>query len=153
MPTGRPGRLDLPPSYKQHLLFASSRFGLPRMVPPSIELGPFAPERCTVCGASIVEAEGSKPVTRRGARQLNYVDQLKSQHPEYHRWSRFWTYSVYLPVISIVIISYFSAIGRSLFLALLAVIVAVALYGPLLLIRRRSVRVFRDAWNLSESEI
>jgi len=82
------------------------------------------------------------------ARHLNYVDHLKQYHPEYRRWSRLWTYSFYLPVISIVIIAYFSAVERSLFLVLLAAIVVVALYVPLLLIRWRSVRVFREAWIL-----
>jgi hypothetical protein len=87
------------------------------------------------------------------ARHLNYVDHLKIHHPEYHRWNRLWTYSFYLPVISIAMISYFSATERSLFLVLLTVIVAVALYVPLLLIRWKSVRVFREAWNLSETEL
>jgi len=82
------------------------------------------------------------------ARHLNYVDHLKQYHPEYRRWSRLWTYSFYLPVISIVIIAYFSAVERSLFLVLLAAIVVVASYVPLLLIRWRSVRVFREAWTL-----
>jgi hypothetical protein len=152
MPTGKPGRLTVTP-FKQHLLLGSRRFGFPKMARPSIELGPFTPERCTVCGILIPQVQDSNPGARLWTRHLNYVDHLKIHHPEYYRWSRLWTYSFYLPVISIVMISYFSAIERSLFLALLAVIVAGALYCPLLFIRRRSVRVFREAWNLSETEV
>ena len=118
------------------------------MLPLRVELGPLTPGRCTVCRALIPAVEDSNPGARMWARHLNYVDHLKQYHPEYRRWSRLWTYSFYLPVISIVIIAYFSAVERSLFLVLLAAIVVVALYVPLLLIRWRSVRVFREAWIL-----
>src|SRR5207237_10046792 len=118
------------------------------MLPLSIELGTLMPGRCTVCRAWIPAVEDSNPGARMWARHLNYVDHLKQYHPEYRRWSRLWTYSFYLPVISIVIIAYFSAVERSLFLVLLAAIVVVAFYVPLLSILRTRVRVCRDGWIL-----
>jgi hypothetical protein len=123
------------------------------MVPPSIELGPFTPGRCTVCGALVPQVEDSNPVKRLWARHLNYTDHLKEYHPEYYRWSRLWTYSVYIPIISFAVLAYFTVTEGSLSLLLLTVVVTVATYVPLLVIRWRSVRVFREIWSLSETEV
>jgi len=79
------------------------------------------------------------------------MDHLKKYHPEYYKWSKYWTSSLYLPAILFVIFAYVSATERSTFLLLVTVMVTVVPYIPLLLYRWRTVHALREAWDFSGS--
>jgi hypothetical protein len=73
------------------------------MPQPIGNLGPFTPEHCTVCRVLIPQVEDSKSSVRKWARHLNYMEHLKKYHPEYYKWSKRWTNTLYLPLVPFVI--------------------------------------------------
>jgi hypothetical protein len=121
------------------------------MPQPIGNLGPFTPGQCTVCRVLIPQVEDSDSSVRKWARHLNYMEHLEKYHPEYYKWSKRWTNTLYLPLVPFVILAYISASERSPFLLLVTAVVTAVPYIPLLLYRWRSVHGFREAWDRSGS--
>ena len=121
-------------------------------MPQPIELGPFTPGHCTVCRALIPQVEDSNPNVGKWARHLNYMKHLKKYHPEYYKWSKRWTNSLYLPLIPFIILAYFSANERSSFLLLLVTVAGLPdTLHPFVSLSLEKRPHLREAWDLSQS--
>src|SRR2546422_11668994 len=114
---------------------------------PTGNFGPRTPSRCIVCRAPIPKVDDLGPGVEKWARYLNYQNHLKKYHPQYYKWSKRWTYSLWLPIIPSFIIAYISTAIRSVSLLSIGVAVLVILYVPLFLYRWKRVRDFRETWS------
>src|SRR2546427_6736894 len=100
---------------------------------PTGNFGPRTPSRCIVCRAPIPKVEDPGPGVEKWARYLNYQNHLKKYHPQYYKWSKRWTYSLWLPIIPSFIIAYISTAIRSVSLLSIGVAVFLVLFLPPLL--------------------
>ncbi len=112
-----------------------------------IDLGPITPSHCTVCRAPIPKVEDPNSGVRGWARHLNYMNHLQKYHPRYYKWSKRWTYSLYLPVLPFGLLALYSTAAKSIPLLALAILVLGIPYLPLLLYRWRKVGEFRGTWS------
>jgi len=113
---------------------------------PVGDLGPFTPSRCTVCRAPIPKVEDPGPGVEKWARNLNYMNHLKKYHPQYYKWSKRYSNTLYLPFIPFLILAFASATTKSVPLILVAVAALGVPYVPLLFYRWKKVREFREKW-------
>src|SRR6266516_3146084 len=88
-----------------------------------------------------------QPRREKVARHLNYMNHLQKYHPRYYKWSKRWTYSLYLPVLPFGLLALYSTAAKSIPLLALAILVLGIPYLPLLLYRWRKVGEFRGTWS------
>jgi len=113
---------------------------------PVGDLGPFTPGRCTVCRAPIPKVEDAGPGVEKWARNLNYVNHLKKYHPQYYKWGKRYTNTLYLPFVPFLILGFASVMMKSIPLIVVAIAALGAPYVPLLLYRSKKVGEFREKW-------
>jgi len=116
-------------------------------MPPIVDLGPFTPSHCSVCRAPIPKVEDPGHGVEKWARNINYMNHLKKYHPQYYKWSKRYTNSLYLPIIPFLILLGVSASSQSVPLLLVAIAALGVPYGPLSLYRWKKVREFRERWS------
>jgi hypothetical protein len=75
------------------------------------------------------------------------MEHLKKYHPEYYKWTKRWTNSLYLPLIPFVVLLALSAPGKDVSLLLIAISVLAIPYLLLLLYRWVKVSDFRETWS------
>ncbi len=114
---------------------------------PIGNIGPITPSHCTVCRAPIPKVEDAGPGVEKWARNLNYMNHLKKYHPQYYKWSKRYTNTLYLPFIPFLILALVSATVKSESLLIIAVVVLGIPYLPLLFYRWKKVREFREEWS------
>ena len=74
------------------------------------------------------------------------MNHLKKYHPQYYKWSKRYTNTLYLPFITFLILGFASVMMKSVPLIVVAVAALGAQYVPLLLYRSKKVGEFREKW-------
>src|SRR2546422_9238136 len=92
------------------------------------------------------QSRGPRSWSEKWTRYLNYQNHLKKYHPQYNKWSKRWTYSLWLPIIPSFITAYISTAIRSVSLLSIGVAVFPDLFFPPFLSCLYRVRDYLVAW-------